>query len=223
MKRKVAVSWSGGKDCCMVLDHLINEGHEIAYLLTTLPKEIGRTFGHSEKAEQIQQQSLSLGIPVHFIHCTFESYTERFIQDLTNLKENHGVTAIAYGDLYLEGHREWGEKVAASAGIEAIYPLWSTEEQSLTQLKNFVNAGYKAIVIKVHNDFLDESWLGRELNETFIEDISKLPVCPMGEHGEFHTFVYDGPLFKETIPFHTGAILSLEHSKRLEIMAASTI
>lgn len=216
MKNKIALSWSGGKDGCMALHHLVEQGYEIACLLTTVPVEIGRTFGHGEKTEMITLQGKALNIPVHFIECSFNRYTEDFIQSLINLKEEYGLTGIAFGDLYFEPHREWGEKVADAAGVKSLYPLWMKEEDSLQALEKFVNSGYKAVVIRVREDVLNESWLGRQVDSTFVKEIRETKSCPMGEAGEYHTFVYDGPLFSKRIQLEKGKIISLETTKKLE-------
>ncbi|MDV2687069.1 hypothetical protein RYX56_22225, partial [Alkalihalophilus lindianensis] len=91
------------------LHTLIDQGYEVVSLVTTAPKELGRTFGHGERTEMIQLQGEALSIPVHFIECSFESYTEQFVQALHFLKNKYHISGIAFGDLYLQGHREWGE------------------------------------------------------------------------------------------------------------------
>ncbi|WP_430064439.1 diphthine--ammonia ligase [Neobacillus sp. NRS-1170] len=219
MNKKIALSWSGGKDGCMALHHLIEQDHEISCLLTTVPVEIGRTFGHGEKTEIITLQGKALNIPVHFIECSFESYTDDFIRSLLHLKERYELSGIAYGDLYFDPHREWGEKVAEAAGIESIYPLWMKQEDSLQALEDFVQSGYEAVVIRVREDVLDESWLGRKIDSSFVKEIQETKSCPMGEAGEYHTFVYDGPLFSKTIQLEKGKIISLETTKKLEFEA----
>lgn len=216
MKNKIALSWSGGKDGCMALHRLVEQGYEIACLLTTAPVEIGRTFGHGEKTDLITLQGNSLNIPVHFIECSFECYTEDFIQTLINVKEEYDLSGIAFGDLYFDPHREWGEKVAAAADVESIYPLWMKQEDSLKSLEEFVQSGYEAVVIRVREDVLDESWLGRKIDSSFVRDIKDTNSCPMGEAGEYHTFVHDGPLFSKRIQLKKGEIISLETTKKLE-------
>ncbi|MFK2826087.1 diphthine--ammonia ligase [Bacillus sp. B190/17] len=217
MANRVVLSWSGGKDSCMALTKLVHAGHEVVSLLTTVPKESDRTFAHGEKIEMIEQQSKSLAIPVHFVHCPLEQYTETFIKDLIQLKEQLSLDSVAFGDIYLDGHREWGENVAAAAGLEAIFPLWRRQEESLALLTSFVQSGYKAAVIRIRQDIFDDSWLGKELDHDFLASIQEHPVCPLGENGEYHTFVYDGPLFQSSIPFTRGSIIAQENSKRLEI------
>ncbi|WP_338753235.1 diphthine--ammonia ligase [Bacillus sp. FJAT-52991] len=217
MGKRVALSWSGGKDSCMAFDLLVKQGYEVACLLTTVPKEIGRTFGHDEKTELIELQSEALSLPLHFVRCSLDRYTETFIEDLAQLKEQFQLEGIAFGDIYLDGHREWGENVADAVGLPALYPLWSKEEDSLQLLQNFIESGYKAVVIRIRLDVLDDTWLGRQLNEDFYVDIQSQTLCPMGEHGEFHTFVYDGPLFTHPIPLTHGEIITSERSKRLDI------
>lgn len=217
MKKKVALSWSGGKDAAMCLQKLHEKGYEMTCLLTTIPKEIDRTFGHGEKKEAIEAQGKSLGIPVEWIECTFSTYTEDFMKKLMEVKHTYGIEAIAFGDLYLEEHRDWGEKVAEKCELQALYPLWMKESESLQALRNFVESGYKAKVIRVHKDKIGTDWLGREVNEQFYQDIQQKPVCPMGEGGEYHTFVYDGPLFKQPVPFELGEILPLETTYRIDL------
>lgn len=218
MKEKLALSWSGGKDACMALHKLQEQGVEVAVLITTVPAEMGRTFGHGEKSEMVALQGEALNIPVYFIECTYASYQDSFVNALIHLKEEYGITGIAYGDLYLDEHREWGVDVANEAGLKAYYPLWTKKEDSFEALRRFVYSGYKAMVIRVRDDALDQSWIGRELDDKFVEDIQKEEICPMGESGEYHTFVYDGPLFNRKILLEKGRVILFERSRKLEFM-----
>ena len=221
--KRVALSWSGGKDGCLVLDVLKKQGMDVACLVTTVPMEIGRTFGHGEKIELIKLQGEALNIPVFFIECTFEGYTGAFVKEIKRLTEKLQLTGIAYGDLYFEPHREWGEKVAEEVGIDAIYPLWMEEKEAINGLADFVKSGYRATVIRVREDVLDESWLGRELDASFLQDIQSENSCPMGEAGEYHTFVYDGPLFNQKIQLEQSEVIQLETTKKLEFRRYSLL
>lgn len=223
MKKRIALSWSGGKDCCMALNTLIQQGFEVVCLVTTVPKELGRTFGHGERTEMISLQGESLSIPVYFIECSYENYTDQFIKSVQTLKSQYKLMGIAYGDLYLDEHREWGEKVALAAGVEAMYPLWMKKEDALQSLKNFVYSGYEAVVVRVREDVLNETWLGRMIDESFLKDVHKTTICPMGESGEYHTFVFDGPLFSKRIQLEHGELIQLETTKKLEFKSYSLL
>lgn len=215
---KVALSWSGGKDSCMTLDKLVREGFEVVCLLTTIPEEIGRTFGHGERRELIEAQADSLGLPLEFISCSFETYTNDYKQTLRSLISKYQLNAIAFGDLFLAEHREWGTGVADEVGIQALYPLWMEPEGTSQALRAFVDSKYEAIVIRVSDRALSKEWLGRKLDSAFYKDILReQQVCPMGEGGEYHTFVYDGPLFRSPVKFVRGEVLQLETTKRLEL------
>jgi diphthine-ammonia ligase len=217
MEKRYALSWSGGKDCTMALHLLKAQGVDVVCLITTVPIETGRTFGHDEKMELIEAQSESLSIPVHFIRCRYDHYTDDFIADLKQLKNKFALDGIAFGDIYLDGHFEWGEKTAVAAGIEALFPLKGKQTESARMLDRFIRTGYQSMVIRVRRDVIDAAFLGRVLDESFAEDIKKTDCCPMGENGEFHTFVYDGPLFNKSISIQTGSRIESDASIRLEL------
>ncbi|MBS4189362.1 diphthine--ammonia ligase [Bacillus sp. FJAT-49705] len=216
MNKRVALSWSGGKDSCLALDVLKGKGVDVVCLITTVPRELGRTFGHGEKMSLVKLQGKALNVPVEFIPCTFENYTSSFEAVLKKVKEDYCLDGIAFGDLYLDGHREWGEKVAEAANLEAVYPLWGKKEEALHALQTFIDSGYQATVIRIREDVLDETWLGKNLDLSFLEDIQKTEICPMGESGEYHTFVFDGPLFNKKIVLTQPEIISFETTKKLE-------
>lgn len=224
MRRRALLSWSGGKDCCLALHTLIGQGVEVTRLITTVPHEYGRTFGHGERVELIQAQAGALGIPLSLIPTTLSGYTEDYVAALGKYKETDQADTIAYGDLYLDEHRLWGEETAARAGLEPLYPLWTGKEEAAAALARFLQSGYRAVVIRVRDDVLSPEWLGREVDQAFLEEIVRLEgVCPMGEHGEYHTLVYDGPLFRQRIQYMSGEIRRLESSWRLEIPAFALV
>src|SRR5699024_5301003 len=140
-------------------------------------------------------QANSLQLPVYFMETDFKSYREDFVKSLRELKEKYQIDGVAFGDIYLEGHRGWGEGIAQQTGLSACYPLWSDKRSLLALLKKFVRLDFNATVIKVDDTKLTSNWVGRSVDESFIADISTYDVCPMGESGEYHTFVHDGPTF----------------------------
>ncbi|MEM1503485.1 hypothetical protein RG959_08670 [Domibacillus sp. 8LH] len=215
--KRIALSWSGGKDCMMVFHMLKKQPVDIACLITTAPIETGRTFGHDEKMELIEAQSKALGVPVHFIRCRYDHYTEDFIRDLHGLKESFQLDGVAYGDIYTDAHFEWGENTAAAAGLSALFPLRAEPDQASRMLEEFIDTQYKAFIIRTRKDVISPDFLGRTLDASFAADIAQTDCCPMGENGEFHTFVYDGPLFQHPISFRTGDVLESDASFRLEL------
>lgn len=195
--KNTALSFSGGKDSCFALYKLIEEGIPVACLITTVWKESGETVAHGEKLERLKHQAEQLNIPVEWIVTEFNTYTDDYVTKLKHLKEMYQLEAIAFGDIYLEGHREWGEQLAESVGLEALYPLWTKQEEAVNLLYDYVEAGFKSRVMKVDETKLPKEWVGRELDRNFIQDILRYDVCPLGESGEYHTYVYDGPNFKK--------------------------
>ncbi|ASK61011.1 hypothetical protein CFK37_01680 [Virgibacillus phasianinus] len=196
-KKEVVLSFSGGKDSCFTLYKLQQQNIKVSCLITTIWQQSQATVAHDEKRAKLEAQASSIGIPIHFMETDFATYTEDFVRNLKQLKRQYPINSIAFGDIYLDGHREWGEQVANKAGLEPLYPIWTEQEKVLDLLHEFVGAGFKAEVIKVDQTKLPESWVGRKLDQFFINDILQKDVCPMGESGEYHTAVYEGPIFKK--------------------------
>lgn len=192
---KTGLSFSGGKDSSFALHKLQQQQIEVTCLITTVWKESGKTVAHGEKDEQAKKQATEIGIPIEFIVTDFEGYTDDFKQRLQEIKEKYTIDAIAFGDIYLEEHRAWGEDVAEAVQLEALYPLWTKQENAIDLLKEYVATGFKSKITKVDKEKLPKDWLRREIDETFITDILKYDVCPLGESGEYHSYVYDGPIF----------------------------
>jgi len=158
-------------------------------------KENQRIVAQDNLLEEVQQQAERLEKPVHFIKTDFASYEENFTYHLQKIKQKFTFTHFAFGDIYLQGHRDWGERVAKNARVIPVYPLWNKQDNMLKMLRDFVNLGFKAKIINVDEEKLSKNWLGRPIDHAFIEAIANKAVCPMGESGEYHTFVYDGPIF----------------------------
>lgn len=192
---RTGLSFSGGKDSTFALYRLKEQGISAACLITTIWKEYGETVAHGEKLERLKQQANQLGIPLELVVTDFESYTTDYKQKLMELKHIYKLEAIAYGDIYLEGHRKWGEELAKSVDLKSLYPLWTDQDKAIQLLYDFVASGFKSRVIKVDEEKLPKEWVGREVDMNFIRDIQTYDVCPLGESGEYHTHVYDGPIF----------------------------
>lgn len=184
-------SWSGGKDSCLALWRAQKSGHKITHLLTALDESGLKTRSHGVTGDLILVQGKSLGMHNEFISTAWDSYEQEFIHKLQSLKSS-GLDLAIFGDIDLIAHREWEEKVCLAANLEPILPLWNQNRLSLVE--EFLSLGFKARVTCVDGRFLNESYVGREFDAQFINDLPE-QVDACGENGEFHTFVYDGPNF----------------------------
>ncbi len=202
---EVLFCWSGGKDSAMALHALRRAGdYRIAALLTTITDEYDRISMHGVRRVLLERQSESLGLPLHPVlippQCVNATYEERMKQAL----EEHfaqGVRRVAFGDIFLEDLRAYREKNLAQVGMQAIFPIWKRDTRELARA--FVQQGFRAVVVCVDPRVLDASFAGRELDASFFADLPP-NVDPCGENGEFHTFVFDGPIFKSRIPCRVG-------------------
>jgi uncharacterized protein (TIGR00290 family) len=203
------LSWSGGKESSLCLHEILrNEKYhdfEIKALLTTLTREYDRISMHGVRRELLIAQSKSLGIPVEQVwipsNSTNEIYEIEMTKSLTKWKEKEGTSSIVFGDLFLEDVREYREKFLGSNGFRCIFPIWGKNTTELASF--FIQSGFKAVICTMDPKKLDPSFCGREYDKRFLSEIPET-VDPCGENGEFHTFVYDGPIFKTRINIEVG-------------------
>jgi uncharacterized protein (TIGR00290 family) len=196
---KVAVSWSGGKDSCLACYRALQKDLEVSCLLNFVSKD-GRCVSHGLNSKLIVAQSQAIGIPLIQREVTWETYEEEFKTVARGLKRM-GFDGIVFGDIDIYEHLNWVARVCNDVGILYMEPLWRLNREQI--LKEFISAGFKAIVVNVKADIFGIEWLGKEVDETFIEDLRKLRINHIfdicGEFGEYHTFVIDGPIFKRRI------------------------
>jgi uncharacterized protein (TIGR00290 family) len=201
----VLFCWSGGKDSAMALHALQAAGEcRIAALLTTITEEYDRISMHGVRRALLERQAESLGLPLHAVlippQCVNTTYEERMKEALAQ-HFARGVRRVAFGDIFLEDLRAYREKNLAQIGMQALFPIWKRDTRELA--REFVRQGFRAITVCVDPRVLDASFAGRELDATFFAELPP-GVDPCGENGEFHTFVFDGPVFKSAIAFHIG-------------------
>ncbi len=205
MQENILFCWSGGKDSAMAL-HAIQSAREyrVTALLTTITEEYDRISMHGVRRALLERQAASIGLPLHTVlippQCVNVIYEERMKQVLT---ENfaRGVRQVAFGDIFLEDLRVYRERNLALLQMEALFPIWKRDTRELA--RDFVRRGFRAITVCVDPRVLDSSFAGRELDESFFADLPP-GVDPCGENGEFHTFVFDGPIFQQPIPIRIG-------------------
>jgi diphthine-ammonia ligase len=193
---KVVASWSGGKDSCFACYKAIQEGHDVSQLLIMM-SDPGTSNFHMIRSDMLDAQSQAIGVPIVKVMTTPNTYEENFKNALLKMKAN-GVEGIVTGDVFDVALHEagWLDRICKEVGLTPVRPLWHRDTQQI--LDEFISEGFKATVVRVKNNVLGMEWLGREINKEFFADLLKLgTVDPCGEHGEFHTFVTDGPLFKK--------------------------
>jgi diphthine-ammonia ligase len=194
---KVFVSWSGGKDGCLALYRAIKSGMDVHCLANMIHEDGQRSWSHGIRAAVIKKQAEAMGIPIVQQKTTGENYEAVFIEMLKNF-QREGVQGGVFGDIDFLPHREWDEKVCRESGISAYLPLWANDQKKL--MEEFIDAGFKAVVVTVKAELLGKEVLGRTVDRKFLNFLAGLKnVTPCGEAGEFHTLVVDGPLFRKQL------------------------
>lgn len=191
-------SWSGGKDSCLSLYRAIQAGGKPEYLLTMFTESGDRSRSHGQRLHVIQQQAEALGIPLKVAAASWSTYEAKFIEAIAEFKNNRIDVGI-FGDIDLEDHRIWIEKVCSSIGIRPYLPLWQEDRRKI--VREFIDAGFKAMVVAIKDGVLDHKFLGQTLTIELMEEIAALGIDPCGEQGEFHTLVYDGPIFSKPMDY----------------------
>ncbi|MBU4310292.1 diphthine--ammonia ligase [bacterium] len=200
---KTFVSWSGGKETSLACYRAMQDKNlEVKYLLNMVSEDGRHSRSHGISSALLKAQSDTMGIPIIQRKTTWKGYEGVFKEAVSGLKEE-GIKVGVFGDIDLQEHRDWVERVCREIGIKPLLPLWKEGREGL--LKEFIRAGFKAIVIATRADLLGREWLGRKIDEEFIRDLKRLGSIDLcGEKGEYHTFVYDGPIFKELVRFSIG-------------------
>jgi len=202
---RTALSWSGGKDSTLALERLRQDpAVEVAALVTTVTRDFDRVSMHGVRRELVRSQAAALGL--HLVEVEIaagagnDAYEAAFAGALADLAAD-GVGTMAFGDLFLAEIRRYRERQLEAAGWEARFPLWGEDTAALA--RRFVASGYRAILVTVDPRQLDPEWVGRDLDDAALADLPA-GVDPCGENGEFHTFVWDGPIFARPVPVARG-------------------
>jgi uncharacterized protein (TIGR00290 family) len=200
--------WSGGKDSALALHTLLQQNKvRIAALLTTVTEGYDRISMHGVRRELLRRQAESLRLPLHEVfippQCVNRIYEARMEEALLSFF-GQGIRRVAFGDIFLEDLRLYREKNLARIAMQALFPIWKRNTSDL--IREFHAARFRSVAVCIDSKVLDPSFAGRELDASFFADIPPT-VDPCGENGEFHTFVFDGPIFSRPIDFTLGEVI----------------
>lgn len=215
-------SWSGGKDSCFAYWKAISQGLKVSHLLNFVNKDSTRAMSHGLDHKLIALQAQAMKLPIIQPQVTWETYEAGFKAALAELKLK-GVTGLVTGDIHLQDHKDWIDRVCGEVGIKAVLPLWQMDTFQL--LTDFIGAGFKAIVVSIKTEIFGKEWLGRQVDSKLAAELyqlaKRLNIDPSGEAGEFHTFVYDGPPFKKSIKIINSAPVFRDDRWLLDILEYS--
>ena len=193
---KVGCSWSGGKDSCYALMKAIEDGYAPAVLLNVMNEEGIISRSHGLPGDILMQQADAMGIPLFAIASSWKEYEKHFVQALKSLRQEYKLDGVVFGDIDLDAHRQWEEKVCEEAGLTALLPLWKRPRKAL--LMEMLASGIKTMIVSC-NLTMGEKFLGRMLDDSLIPELESLDIDVCGESGEFHTVVIDCPLFTNPV------------------------
>ncbi|MBL7732633.1 MAG: diphthine--ammonia ligase [Chitinophagaceae bacterium] len=189
-------SWSGGKDSCFALMLAKEQDYLPKVLLNVLNEEGKISRSHGIPAAILQQQAEAAGLPIHLISSSWQEYEMHFTNALIHLKKQHGLTHAIFGDIDLQPHRDWEEKVCAAAELTAVLPLWQQDRKQLVM--QMLESGIETIIVSC-NEAMGERFIGRTITAELVAELEVMGIDPCGENGEYHTLVLNCPLFNKRI------------------------
>ena len=194
--KNILCSWSGGKDSCFALMQAIKQGYAPKVLLNVLNEEGNISRSHGIPKNILQAQANAINIPIYLISSSWNDYENHFTQALKTLQQQHQLSYAVFGDIDLQAHKDWEEKVCTNAALQAILPLWQQDRKQL--VLQMLDAGIETIIVSC-NTTMGKSFLGKTITPALIKDLENMGVDVCGENGEFHTLVVNCPLFLQKI------------------------
>ncbi len=212
MANQSLFNWSGGKDSALALYHTLkNPDFEVSHLMTSVNSEADRISMHGVRRSMLEAQVAAIGLPLSLLslpgEISMEDYDALMRKQMTRFIDQ-GITHSVFGDIFLEDLKQYREQRLAEVGLKGYFPLWKRDTRALIQ--EFLELGFRTLVVSVDGSKLDKSFAGRELDEAFLKDLPE-NVDPCGENGEFHTFVFEGPIFNNPVTFKKGEVVGKEY------------
>jgi uncharacterized protein (TIGR00290 family) len=208
MPEPIVMCWSGGKDSALALDALSRQPeHQVVALLTTVTAGYDRISMHGVRRSLLSRQTDSIGLPLREVEIPAKASNEIYEANMAvafGEYQSQGIRKVAFGDIFLEDLREYRQRQLAACGLECLFPIWQRDTSELVE--EFISSGFRGVTACVDPRRLDESFVGREIDRDFVAALPS-DVDPCGENGEFHSFVYDGPMFDHEITFSRGEVV----------------
>ena len=206
-------AWSGGKDSALGLYRILKQKqYRVKYLLTTVNEAHHRISMHGVRLTLLEQQAQAIGIPLKIVWVpespSMAEYEDRMAAAMVSFKAE-GITTGIFGDIFLEDLRSYRENKLKQVGLQAVFPLWGGDTSKLVQ--EFIHSGFRALLVCVSDLRLGQAFAGRSLDANFLHDLPA-NVDPAGENGEYHSFIYDGPIFHQPVNFKTGEIIMRDYA-----------
>lgn len=215
MGGQYALMWSGGKDSALALQRATAAGLEVSRLINFYDAATGRVRFHATRADMIEAQAIAAGIELRAIGTSWPAMEARLSEELATLCAE-GFAGVVLGDIHLVQVRAWYEERVRAAGLEHVEPIWG--EQPAQLVREFVEAGGRAVITCVDLSRLDSSWLGQIIDEGFLDAISSTGADPCGENGEYHSFAFQGPVFARQVNWQPGARRSESGFSQLDLL-----
>jgi diphthine-ammonia ligase len=207
-------SWSGGKDSCLALFRMLNAGNICRCLFTMIDETGEHSRSHGLTPDLLKKQSRMMNLELYTGNASWEKYEDEFRKRLTSFRQC-GLSHAVFGDIDIEPHRQWIERLCNESGFQSHLPLWKESRKNI--INEFINASFKAIIVMVNTTKMPEEFLGRTIDHVLIAELEDLGIDVCGENGEFHSFVYDGPLFNYPVEFNIRNTIRMHEYSFLEI------
>jgi uncharacterized protein (TIGR00290 family) len=211
--KQALMNWSGGKDSALALYQILQKAeYEVKYLLTSINETFERVSMHGVRVELLAKQAQSLGLPLQKLYlpemASMDIYSQR-MEEMMQKMRAEGIEYSIFGDIFLADLREYREKQLQKVSMQGIFPIWQRNSTQL--IEEFIDVGFQAILVCVNEKYLPKEFVGRLIDQDFLKELPK-NIDPCGENGEYHSFVFAGPIFKEKIDFEMGEIIYRNYS-----------
>ena len=216
-KKKITISWSGGKDSALALYKILLSGeYEVAHLHTVFNASNKRVGLHGVHENLIEKQAEAIGVPLVKLYLEESDNHDRYEALMKHFYNNcfrEGIQAVMFGDIFLEDLREYRMRMLTTARLEGVFPIWKIESARL--LEDFLNVGFKTLLCSAKSEYFEAADVGKIITTDFVQRFSnKIDIC--GENGEFHTFVVDGPIFRSPVKFSLGEVTSRSYQYKVK-------